>query len=743
MADKKSQYSQEISKIKALYGNNPSIKSTCSVYESLLNTDNYKDIDSLVENFLTTISENVDSEDTKKAIFRHFKTLQLSDLGLNESYAKVKTNFTQGNDPLYKSKLERIEKLLEHKEDYANIDLVLDIYKALPAEDVILEQISYLEENKNKFREDIEVINMVDYLQSSNEASKYKQTYKKCAESLKEYLENPSPQSRLNTLECLREISHDSEVNTFLNYFTSLNFKDDEYASNRDFTGSMATSRVYDGGFMEKWITGKESAGLGEVVVEAIKEADQLSKSVNERNVIKLLIERLSSIELNSVESKLLEKLQLSYKTIDLGLSDAIKDLRESAVVSQTSKFKQIDNFVMSNIDSGVSDRKIVNEAFNQLSQLNYDSSVADVLKRIQDNFEESKSRILVEEALDYIEGNNVLGINNSLKNDLLEYLETNDPKKQHSIVEKYSATVSDVNLRNFLTSWAGVKHNGIVNTNPKDFNVKEVYSIHETVNGEDHFTVNGNYLIKKENELRVVSEKEISENVKKYTQLLEEFNFMVTSPDTLKGYIFKDRLEIKFNSVTNEASLFINDHKFESSNLTALQYVTENQGYGEQFKKVMDLYENIHLLTEMEFAKTIEYRKNPKIKATLFNIDETYTINFINETQGLNKFSKTSRYSTLQNCLLEYMDFDISSSFVNELKIEKSRIDNLKAEAFKKHEQIQESEEKLEEIRNVILNTPEFKEKGEAVLEEFTAGLEELKKSYRKDLDIIKDLES
>lgn len=744
MANKITQYSQEIAKIAALYNNDDAIKSTCAIYESLIKSNNYRDIDSLVENFLNTISQNVESEKTKKSIFRHFKNLQLSDLGLNESYAKVKTNFTLGNDPLYKTKLAKIEALLEHKEDYANIDLVLDIYKGLPAEDVILEQIQVLEATKDKFREDIEVINMVEYLQNSTEASKYKATYKECAESLKTYLEDPNPQTRLNSLECLRKISHDSEVSTFLNYFTSLNLEDEEYSTNRDFKGSMVSTRVYDGGFMEKWITGKETAGLGQVVVEAISEANILARSVNERTVIMLLIERLSSIDsLNVDEKKLLEKLKVSYKTMDLGLADAIKELRESAVVSKTPKFKQIDEFVMSNIDAGVPDRKLVNETFNQLSQLKFDSSVASVLNNIQNNFEESKSRILVEEAIDYIDSHNTLGIHNSLKKELLEYLETNDSKKQHLIVEKYSKVTTDRNIQNFLTSWSGVQHKGIVNTNPQDFTIKDVYSIYETIDNKEHFVVNGNYIIREGQDLKIVSEDKISDNVKKYSKLLEEFRFTVTSPNSLKGYLFNDRLEIKFNSVTNEATLFINDTKFDKNSIESLKHVTESRGYGEQFNKVMDLFENIGLLTEMDFIKTIEYKKNPKIKATLFNIDETYTINFINENQGINKFSKTSRYSTLQNCLLEYMDFDISSSFVNELKIERNRIDILKADARKKYEEILESEDKLENLKETILSTPEFKEKGEKIVESFSLKLENLKKQYRKDLDIIKDLES
>lgn len=744
MADKITRYSQEISKIGALYNNDSSVKSACSIYESFIKTNNYKDIDSLVENFLTTINNTVESEKIKNSIFKHFKHVHLSDLGLNESYAKVKMNFTQGNDPLYKSKLNRIEKLLEHKEDYSNIDIVIDIYKSLPAEKVILEELQTLESTKDKFKEDIEVINMVEYLQSSNEASKYKTTYKKCANSLKEYLEDPNTQNRLNSLECLREISYDSKVSEFLNYFSSLNFSDDTYSSNRDFTGSMASSRVYDGGFMEKWITGKESAGLGNVVAEAFSEAEILSKSINERTVIKLLIERLNSIEkLNMVEKKVFEKLKASYQTIDLGLADTIKELRESAVVSQTDRFKQIDNYIMSKIDSGIADRKIVNEAFNNLSQLKFDSSVAKALINIQNNFEKVKSRILVEEALDYIDQNNTLGLFNSFKNELLEYLEFNSEKKKHSILENFKNTLVDRNLQNFLTAWSGIQHTGIVNSNPKDFNVKNVYSIYESVNGKDHFSVNGNYIIKDGKNLKVVSESEISEKVKKYSNLLKEFRFNVSDPNSITGYIFDDRLEIKFNSVTNEASLFINGHKFEKDNLEALKLVTNSQGFAESFNKVMDLYENIGLLTNMDFVKDIEYKNNPKIKATLFNIDETYTINFINETQGINKFSKTSRYSTLQNCLLEYMDFDISSSFVNELKIERSRIDNLKAEARKKHEEILQAEDKLEELKNVIYSTPEFKERGDKIVESFSIKLENLKRNYRKDLDVLKDLES
>lgn len=739
-------YTQEILSLSERDFATADFKSICKTYARILESENYNDVHAVIKSFLLDVNESTIEKEDKMVVESHFKFILLDDLGLTKTYNEIMEKYSLKDDIIYKERLAEVKNLVNEKTDYLNIDRVIDIYKSLTNEEVVVEQIALLEEFRDRTAEDRKIALMINYLENTKAVTSYRKAYDVALKALRNYNLNQNADTRAEAMESLRDLSYDNTIKEFMNYLSALNFSDSSYGLHHDMKGSLATDRVVAGGYLEKFIFGEEKHGLGKIVIESINQADEISKQVGIRSALRLLLERLAEEELNPTELKVYERFDEAYSTWDLGLNEAVKNLKKSSVISKLPDFKRVYNLVVENTAAGNPDRNIIHESFNILSNFNFDTDVVSELSKIKNNFENSKERIIVENVLDYLDKNNILGINESLKNDLNEYLKTKSLRLKNHIIENYNKTTFDPNIKTFLSSFAGIQNNGILNSNPNDFTIKKVYSIFESVDGKDHFVVNDNYIIRDKNSISVVTEEEISPKVLEFSDLMKFFNFKVINENTLRGNIFDKGVKIEFDSISGEPSLYLNEEQIKENNIDSLKFVYGSKGLGNELRAILRLYENISLLTEMDFIQTIEYKKDPKIKTTLFNLDGSFVINLVNENIKLNKFSKTAKYTTLKNTLMEYMDFDISTSFLNELKIEKDKVDQLKEQAFEKFNEITDAESKLEKLKEHFESlslTADLKKESVLILESLEKELEKMKKEYREILEITTKVNS
>lgn len=739
-------YSQEIKDLALRDFANEGFKTLCKMYSRLIESGNYNNIDILIKDFLTETSESTISKESKLLVVAKFKASQMSDLGISESYSVLEKEFSNFSDPLYKARLDKVKVLSEKHQDYLNVDSVIDIYKSLSADDSVVEQIKILETSRERFSDDIRILNFIEYLEKSELGGKFKSTVTEAINALKDYLADPTSFARAEALESLRAIGFDSQVKTMVTYLSALNFEDDDYGHNRDYgKASLATGRTYEGGYLEKWITGKEKSGFGKIVTDAVEEALDLKGQIPDRTIYKLLIERLSTVNKpNAIESKFIDGLLETYATIDMGLTDSVKRLRTSATVVKTPMFIKYSTFVNEKVSSGLPDRAFVHEAFDILSALDFDSAVVSELANITQVFETNKERLLVENVIDYINNSkNSLGLYENLKGDLEEYLVNGSAKFKNSISENHSNIIIDENIKTFLTTFVSIENkNSIVNSDPSEFDVKKVYSFFESVDGKDHFASNGNYYIRTADEINKVNESEISPTVKSLTEIAKSLNIKVINETTIIGNIQEKQIKIVSDYDTNETTLFFNGEELKEQSFESLMYVYKSRGILTDIKNMINLYENISLLSEMNFAQTIEWKRDTKVKATLFNIDGSFAVNFVNENINLNKFSKNFKYSTLKNSLLEFMDFDLSTSFVNELKIERNKVDNLKLDSNKILDEINLAESNLADITSHMstITNKTLRKEGNSILESFQLEIDNLKKEYRSMTQVINE---
>lgn len=729
-----------------------SLKLICKTYHRILERKNYSDFYKLISDFRNDIIAESLSESDLNNYHKYFYDLKVYDMGVKESLSKILDDSQPLFDDDVKSIVEKLQNYVKDKPDYMVIEKVITSLKSLPNDEVIKESIYILENNLQKNQDDVRVLNMIEYLESNSDRNRDTSIYNKCIESLKLYNSQPNTPNRINAQECLKNLSYDNTIKEFLNYLTTLTLTADDYNHSTHIDGSLAQGRVMSGGYLEKYYTGEESAGLGKIVIEALDDAKSISNEVPKRTVYKLLIERLESrkIKLNDSEYRVLEKIKRDFIVYNLGILESLETIKNKSVFGTTPDFKQLEKFVNENVNAGKTDMEFINLYFNFISKFDYDKVVESECKKLKDIYEQHNDIILIYEALDYIKNNNRLNLHSKLEEDLKDYLESPSNFKRKSIVENNKDITLDGNLLRFLNSFNGIKNsNNIVNSNPKDFSIENVYGFIQTnMVGEqldEYMIIDGNYYYKRGNNLKSIKESKMPNKILELNYIFNSYNFELVTESLFRGFAGKDKLEIKINEY-GIPNLYVND-KILNGNVDrdVLNYVSENMTNNINFKSLFHLVENIDNFVKFDFANIVRYKKDPKVYFNLMKIDESFFVNFVNEHINLNKYVKTNKFNTLRTQLFEFMEFDITNSYIPQIINETNDINKLKENARIKNNEINECINKIEnlEIEVDTIQDEYMKMDAYGIIETFKNELENEKSEYRKLIDKISDMES
>lgn len=745
------QYQDKLQKIQ---GENisESFKMICKTYQRMLERKNYSDFSKLISEFKSDIiSESLEDSDLN-LFHKYFSELRVYDMGVNESLSKILDDSQPVFDEDVRSIVEKLQSSVKDKPDYMVIEKVIRSLKSLPNDEVIKESIELLENNLQANQDDVRVLNMIEYLENNTDKNKGTSIYNKCIESLKVYNSQPNTPNRINAQECLKNLGYDSIVKEFLNYLTTLTLSADDYNHNTHIDGSLAQGRVMSGGYLEKYHTGEESVGLGKIVIESLEDAMSIANDVPKRTVYRLLIERLNNAkkDLNDADLKVLEKIQRDAVVYNLGIVESLETIKHKSVFGQTPAFKDVEKFVNENINAGKTDMEFINQYYNMLSKFDYDKVVESECKKLKDIYAKYNDIILVHEALNYIKHNNKLNLNSKLEEDLKDYLESPSNYKRKSIVENNKETTLDGNLLNFLNSFNTIQNtNGIVNSNPKDFSIENVYGFIQTNLSEgklnEYMIIDNRYYHKVGNDLKVVKESKMPNKILELNYIFNSYNFELVNESTFRGFSGTDKIEIKINEA-GIPNLYINNEMLKSNiEQDVLEYVAKNMKSNINFKSLFHLVENIDTFVKFDFANIVRYKRDPKIYFNLMKIDESFYINYINEHIELNKYAKTNKFTTLRNQLYEFMEFDITQSFLPQIINETNDINELKEKARIKNNEINECVNKLQHLEMDVENIKDELMKTDAysIIEGFKDELQKDKDEYRRLIEQISDMES
>lgn len=726
---------------------NDSLKGLAKGYKVVLENASYKDALGVLNSFLTEANKFDLNESDKKLISSvEFKKLLVGNLGVEDAYNKIIEDCEFVAEAAYAQKLGSVKKVLEEgKPEYQIVESTIKILKTLPTDEVVNEQIQILEGNIESFQNDVRVLNIIDYLKASEDYSKYKATYDTCIEKLEDYLAEPNAYTRGDAIDCIRELNYDVVVKEFANYLSALNFEDDSYNHSVPVKGSPAAGRVYSGGYLEKWNKDTETKGLGKIVIESIQEAEQIGKDVNERTAVKLLVERLSTEKLNSIERKVFQRIQEDNRLFDMELESTLASvISESDVLATNLDIKKCVNAIDEAKATGTPEYKIVEQVYNTLSKYSFDPSVEKAMTKIQENYNDVEERILLENVKEYIKKNPRLGMFKDLDKDLEDYTKNPTKRKKAMISERYSKVTLDPYVKGFLNKFSETSSN-YINPNPNEFTLNKAYSIVETIDNKHYFKLNGRFLVKDGDDINYVKENEVPERLKNLTNIFESLNMNVVNEWTVKGYMGGMSISVDVNENTGEKNLSINDRIVESTtSRDVITYVASQQASTQEVEGLFKLYENLDSLVELDFITRIGIKRDAGVYADLFHCNENYYINFINEHIKLNKLSKTQKASTLRDSLYEFMEFDITESLYEKLKFESSEVEELKKQARTKLREVELCEAKIEKLKT--LSSENLNESNQAeletIIESIVKEIEEMKKDYARLISKITEAE-
>lgn len=723
---------------------NTSLNKVCNIYANILESGNFNNFNSIIKEFLSDALSIEMSDNENKSFISEFKIFRLRDIGLSEAYDNIVNNSKNLKDPIYENKLNIAKDLIDKNEDYLVFEKVLNIFKTLPSEENILKEIEILEEGLTQFKDDIRVLNIIEYLKGSTEVKQYPKTTKECVACLEEYLADPNAYSRFKCLECLRTLNWDHKVKEFSNYLTTLNFADDTYNHSVPVPGSLSTGRIYTGGYLEDWNNGKSKNGLGKIVIESIEEFESIAKDSNHRIAMQLLVENLSKQKLNKIEKSLFEAVQKDYKIYDLGIQNILNTIVESASpVAKTREFTRLLNLISETVSNGIPDYKIANQVYSELNKFSFDPIVKKGIISLEENYKESEELILIEGILEYINNNPRLGVFDKLKNDLNDYKKSPTKMKKSMITETYSKLSFDSYFKNFLNQFSNTSKNIIKNSDPSEFVISKINRLVESVGNKDYFFLNNRCLVREGNSIKIAESKEIPDRLIVLQNLYENLNFRVINDWTIQGYINNNKIDIKFNE-DDSRTLNINDKLIESKSHDIIRYGISQTVSSKQVEALFDLYENLDNFIELDFIERIGYVKESKIYADLITIGDTFYVNMVNEKIGINKLVKTKKAKTLKNYLYEFMGFDISESIQNRINFESSKIEELKKQANAKLKDIKIFEDKLDKmlvLKKQTLNE-EQKELLSDILEQLKNDILIKKNEYKIIIDAISEAE-
>ena len=333
--------------------------------------------------------------------------------------------------------------------------------------------------------------------------------------------------------------------------------------------------------------------------------------------------------------------------------------------------------------------------------------------------YEDNKEELMIHKFASQINSNGKNVMYSKISDLLYEYLDGNISR---TTVLNELSSYSKINMfGNFLKELSKFENSEtihIINEN-RNFDVSKIFSfIHMDENKNLYFANNNMIFEKGSNSLNLVKR----EDMNKIPEMFMQLNSLIMDPNILitnESVVIKmkNNHKISFIYESDETiKVFYDDKEITTKNILPilLKENTLENSSTVSFMSVQALWENIHLLAEIDFGKNIYSKAISNVGATVYKINEDFYVHKFNPINGINELSLNTALQA-RNSLLEYMKYDISESFseymgkdISKIQSWKREQNEIKEDILKLNQNINKIEEelKLEEsvqLRDVI----------------------------------------
>jgi hypothetical protein len=282
-------------------------------------------------------------------------------------------------------------------------------------------------------------------------------------------------------------------------------------------------------------------------------------------------------------------------------------------------------------------------------------------------------------------------------------------------------------NLYNFLGE---AERNFHVASTDNTCTVERVYSPVFLGEGFELFTANGKIYKKEGNTISVANESEVSSIPASFFAVSDIFakNNVTVSEGSVKIYSGDKKVEI------TESEVKINEKAVDTADIhkVYLNSGVFKMSERENINHIYTIKENWSTLCEMDFAKVISSKAEPHKTVTVFFMGENIFVNKKNSLMKEDVFYADCNATQTKNLVMEYMKFDLTSSFTSLLNEESKAVKEslaLKEELVTAIAHLNEQKAKLENLSHGLSEKTEVKEIITAIDEEIVF----LKSEYSK----------
>ena len=429
-----------------------------------------------------------------------------------------------------------------------------------------------------------------------------------------------------------------------------------------------------------------------------------------------------------------------------INLSEHINNIRHSDA-SSNQRLMEVINLYSNAINQGAYEERLYETFLQNVSKFNYLLPVSKAMKSITEKVDSKREEItltkILEEMKDdhssfiyvdliqedvarYVKEPNAIN-RVQLRNALMPY--ASDPY----INEMFNVIYSDNSRRaNELTEKAlNIKDQ--INIIRENASVSNIYTpVQYVKENEAIFNVNGQFYVKKGNNIAVLEDKLVDQLDERFVELCR----LVNDPhvEINEDYIILHSND-KYATIF-EGYVDIYGHKESKETLRNLREMCmKYDDYDTNFYIMCScLLENFNNIAKIDWAKHVTLNENNNINADLFKLDQNIFIATHNDAIGQHTFYRNVNPIFCKNKLNEHMGINVSSLFSDLLPSQDKIILKLNETKNQYEDSIEKYEDMIEKLNKALESaSDENKEKLEKAIADAEEKLDDIKAEYKE----------
>ena len=429
-----------------------------------------------------------------------------------------------------------------------------------------------------------------------------------------------------------------------------------------------------------------------------------------------------------------------------INLSEHINNIRHSDA-SSNQRLMEVINLYSNAINQGAYEERLYETFLQNVSKFNYLLPVSKAMKSITEKVDSKREEItltkILEEMKDdhssfiyvdliqedvarYVKEPNAIN-RVQLRNALMPY--ASDPY----INEMFNVIYSDNSRRaNELTEKAlNIKDQ--INIIRENASVSNIYTpVQYVKENEAIFNVNGQFYVKKGNNIAVLEDKLVDQLDERFVELCR----LVNDPHV---EINEDHIILHSNNkyaTIFEGYVDIYGHKESKETLRNLREMCmKYDDYDTNFYIMCScLLENFNNIAKIDWAKHVTLNENNNINADLFKLDQNIFIATHNDAIGQHTFYRNVNPIFCKNKLNEHMGINVSSLFSDLLPSQDKIILKLNETKNQYEDSIEKYDDMIEKLNKALESaSDENKEKLEKAIADAEEKLDDIKAEYKE----------